>query len=125
MMWTIYLLGLLGNINTFCAIACFVLFVSVGLGIMYRNIELTDCEHISYKEERDALDKWLKRGVISFLICMLGVVFIPSEKQLYAIVGIGGTLDYLKGNDKAKQIPDKVIDAVYKYLDDGKEEKGE
>jgi hypothetical protein len=124
-MWTIYLLGLIGNLNAFCTIACFVLFVLVGLGIMHRNIDLSDYGHISYKEERDAADKWLKRGAISFLICMLGVVFIPSEKQLYAIVGIGGTLDYLKDNDKAKQIPDKVIDAVYKYLDDGKEEKGE
>jgi Ca2+/Na+ antiporter len=124
-MWTIYLLGLIGSLNAFCAIACFVLFVLVSLGIIHRNIDLSDYDHISYKEERDAADKWLKRGAISFLICMVGVVFIPSEKQLYAIVGIGGTLDYLKNNDKAKQIPDKVIDAVYKYLDDGKEEKGE
>ena len=122
MMWVIYLLGLLGNLNTFFAIMALCIFLGLVFGIIYRNAELSfNCN----KEALDAFDKWLKRGIISFLICLMGLVFIPTEKQLYAIVGIGGTLNYLKSNDKAKQIPDKVIDAVYKYLDDGKEEKGE
>jgi hypothetical protein len=46
------------------------------------------------------------------MMCM----FIPSEKQMYAIIGIGGTLEYLQNNDKAKHLPDKVIDAIDNYL---------
>jgi hypothetical protein len=33
------------------------------------------------------------------------------------IYGVGGTVDYIKSNDTAKQLPDKVVNALDKYLD--------
>jgi hypothetical protein len=40
------------------------------------------------------------------------------------IYGVGGTIDYIKSNDKAKKLPDKCIEALDKYLDNiNKEEK--
>lgn len=44
-------------------------------------------------------------------------VFVPSERQLYAIYGIGGTIDYIRSNDTAKQLPDKVVNALDAWLD--------
>lgn len=44
--------------------------------------------------------------------------FVPSESKLYAIYGIGNTIDYIRTNDKVKQLPDKAIDCIYKYLDE-------
>ena len=32
------------------------------------------------------------------------------------IYGIGGTIDYIKSNDKSRQIPDKVINVIDKWL---------
>ena len=34
------------------------------------------------------------------------------------IYGIGGTIDYIKSNDTAKQIPDKCINALDKFIDE-------
>jgi hypothetical protein len=44
-------------------------------------------------------------------------IFIPDTKQALIIYGVGGTIDYVKDNDKCKQIPNKVIDALDKYLE--------
>ena len=45
--------------------------------------------------------------------------------NVLVIYGIGGTIDYIKGNDTAKQLPDKCIEAIDKFLDEytGEEDK--
>ena len=55
---------------------------------------------------------------MAVIISMLGSMFIPDTKSLYVIYGVGGTLDYLKENKTAKQIPDKAILALDKYLNE-------
>lgn len=55
---------------------------------------------------------------MAVIISMLGAMFIPDTKSLYIIYGVGGTLDYLKENKTAKQIPDKAILALDKYLNE-------
>ena len=62
----------------------------------------------------------IKRANNKLIIGTILIVFsfaVPSEKKLYAIYGIGSTIDYIKSNDKAKEIPNKAIDCIYKYLD--------
>lgn len=54
---------------------------------------------------------------ITFIICML-YILIPTQKQALVIWGIGGTIDYIKSNDTAKQIPDKCINALDKFIDE-------
>ena len=39
-----------------------------------------------------------------------------------AIEWIGGTIDYIKSNDTAKQLPDKCIKALDKWADNINEE---
>ena len=110
MMWKIYLLGLLSNFQAFFAIAAVIIFVFlIAVGIEFISNECWD-------DEDDKLGKWLKRGLIAEMLCVMMCMFIPSEKQMYAIIGIGGTLEYLQNNDKAKHLPDKVIDAIDNYL---------
>lgn len=56
-----------------------------------------------------------KLGYISLIMCFLcfvGVVFIPTENDMYKIIGIGGTYDYLKNNKDIKNIPDNTIKAL-------------
>ena len=56
------------------------------------------------------------------LISLLCVVFIPSKKDMLLIYGIGGTIDYIKGNDSAKQLPDKAVKALDMLFDEYIEE---
>lgn len=58
-----------------------------------------------------------KITAIILLTALLGIIFIPSEKQLYAIYSIGGVIDYVKSNDTAKQIPDKVVNYLDAWID--------
>lgn len=67
--------------------------------------------------EKVYIKKFTKIFSISFAISILGYVFIPNEQQLYAIYGIGGVIDYVKSNDTAKQIPDKVVNYLDAWID--------
>lgn len=51
------------------------------------------------------------------------LLFVPSKRDMLMIIGIGGTIEYLKSNDTAKELPDKVIMAIDKLLDDTIEEE--
>lgn len=58
-----------------------------------------------------------KTLVVVLIVGAIGGILTPTEKEMYAIYGIGGTIDYIKSNDKAKQLPDKCIDALTRYVD--------
>ena len=70
-------------------------------------------------DEKEAVTarKALKWCIPSFVITMLVSCFVPSTKEAMLIYGLGGTIDYIKSNDKAKELPDKVIDALTRYVD--------
>ena len=73
------------------------------------------------KEEHDKIcgiikkhfGKWLTMLSVSLTV----LVFVPSKQDLLLIYGLGGTIDYVKSNDKAMQLPDKVVDALTRYVD--------
>lgn len=52
-----------------------------------------------------------------FIVGVIGSIMTPSTKEMYAIYGLGGTIDYIKSNGKAKQFPDKCLDALTRYVD--------
>lgn len=78
--------------------------------------------------------KWMrnaKRCAVVFFVSVFMNIFIPTTNEALLIYGVGGTIDYIKANDTAKQLPDKCVKALDKYLDnltkdenqkDGKEE---
>lgn len=117
MMWKLYLLGLLSNIQLFFTVAAVLILVFlIAVGIEYLSTK-------GCNDEDNDLGKLLKRGLIAEIFCVVMCIFLPSEKQMYAIIGIGGTLEYLQNNDKAKRLPDKVIDAIDNYLSADKDKK--
>ena len=72
----------------------------------------------------DETEECLKRGrnilkfsIPSLLLGILLLSFVPNTKEAMLIYGIGSTIDYIKSNDKAKQLPDKCIDALTRYVD--------
>ena len=58
-----------------------------------------------------------KRCAIAFFVSVFINFFIPTTNQALLIYGVGGTIDYIKSNDTAKQLPDKCVKALDKYLD--------
>lgn len=112
----IYWLITLSNLSTFFIIIAILsgIAIIVFSAFMLANIERDyESEVTNFKNGA----KGLKSASILLLIAMLGCVFIPSEKQMYAIYGIGGVVDYVKQNDTAKQIPDKVVNYLDAWID--------
>ena len=120
-MTEIYWLQVIGNIGNLCATALVVTISAlVLLTIAYFVFEVYDDDD---RAKQAAIVKWLRRSAVGVALFAVGVVFIPCDKELMAIYGIGGTIDYIKSNDKAKELPDKVVDALTKYLETLNEEK--
>jgi len=69
-------------------------------------------------EFKNMLKKWAVRMAVLFCIGIIGDAFVPSKKDVLLIYGLGTTIDYVKSNDKAKQLPDKAVDALTRYLDE-------
>jgi len=90
-----------------------------------RNPTLYNEEISEYKGYLSTFTKILKASLIFVVFSYVGLVFIPSTKEAMLIYGIGGTIDYIKSNDKAKQLPDKCIDALTRYVDSIEKENTE
>jgi len=95
--------------------------VSLTIFIVFWLISITkddwtgeDCctEKQKYQLRRSA-----NYSAITFLIGLLLWVFVPTEKEALLIYGIGGTVDYIKQNPTAKQLPDKCVKALDKWVD--------
>lgn len=69
------------------------------------------------------LKKISKPFLIGGIIGLLINLFVPTTKEALAIYGVGGAIDYIKSNDKVKQIPDKAVEALIKWLDTEQEDK--
>lgn len=65
--------------------------------------------------------KHTKLSIIVAVIFGLGTILIPSKDEAYLIYGAGTIVDYCKSDQKVKELPDKAIDALNRYLDSIKE----
>ena len=118
----IYWLTRLDSINTFVFVS---IMITVGVfsgTVLYCLIESSDscCDEESVKK---AL-KYIKGSCVAFFLLMLVKIFIPTTQDALMIYGVGGTIDYVKSNETAKQLPDKCFEALNKSVDSlNKEEK--
>ena len=52
-------------------------------------------------------------------------IFVPTTREAFVIYGVGGTIDYIKSNPTAKQLPDKCVKALDKWVDSWGVEKSD
>ena len=108
----IYWLTVIGNLHivivTIFGVLIFVGTVSFLL-YMFSETDMT--------EEREAFLRFFKKICLAIICTSIILCFFPSKEDLLAIYGIGGTIDYIQSNDKAKELPDKVVDALTEYLE--------
>lgn len=70
-----------------------------------------------YQQYKKIWKKALKIVVPILIVCGLIQIFVPSKKEALLIYGVGGTVDYIKANPTAKQLPDKCVNALDKWVD--------
>ncbi len=116
----IYWLQVIGNLGCLGNWALVVTIIAlIVLTIGYCTFEVYDNDD---RAKQAAIVKWLRRSAVGIAISVVGVVFIPDDRELMTIYGIGGTIDYIKSNDKAKELPDKAIDVLNRYMDEAYKE---
>ena len=118
----IYWLQRLGNIG-FCFNVGFWICISIAIVIVFvcfsEWLFMDDGEEPRYK----SLIPWFKKFAMVFAFFTIGSIIIPTQNDLMVIYGLGGTIDYIKSNDKAKELPDKVVNALTQYIDYVEKEK--
>lgn len=60
---------------------------------------------------------YFKRFIFVAIIACFINLFIPTTNEALMIYGVGGTIDYVKSNETAKQLPDKYIKALNKWAE--------
>ena len=73
----------------------------------------TDSDWLGYKKAKGIASK-------SFTACIIATsiaVFAPSKEQMYMIVGVGTAIDYVQESESVKQLPDKCVDALNRWVD--------
>lgn len=85
-----------------------------GIGaMMFNDDQYNDDEKHMYNTGK----KLTKISSIILFVFSIGTCLIPNTNDAYMIYGLGGTIDYIKSNEVAKQLPDKCIIALDKYLE--------
>ena len=118
------------NFLSAVAVVCFMISVVIGIFAMCNKFEADD-----YKEDGKYYNchmqkfkmflNYFKRFTFAVIVISSINFFIPTTNEALMIYGIGGTIDYVKSNKTAKQLPDKCIKALDKWTDNLNEEKQE
>ena len=111
----LYWIGRIGAIYNFC----------IAL-IVFSTIALL-AGHLARRDggQRIEFRRFVKGTIAALIFGILGVIFIPSPREVYAIYGIGTVIDYVQDNQTAKGIPEKAIKAIDQYLEQYNEKGGE
>lgn len=107
----IYWITRLGNIQ-----GLFIALTAIS-GILIAIFSIALMINMSERNSTEYQNKALKRIIPVLIISILGIVFTPTTKEALMIWGVGETIDYVKSNDTAKQLPDKCIEALDKWVD--------
>lgn len=124
----IYWITRLGYINTACSvIGIFGIIAGLVLLLFYllQKQEVIEGSY-DYEKEKRLLDtlKECKNWSLSIsVILLLIALFTPTTKEAVMIWGIGNTIDYIKNNDTAQQLPDKCINALDAWVESLNEEE--
>lgn len=70
-------------------------------------------DHACFKRVK----KYFITAFVAVVLGGIGLVFVPKTNEALLIYGVGTTIDYVDNNGTIKQLPDKAVQALDKYLD--------
>lgn len=94
-----------------------VAFIAISAGLIITFAILYSIGKSVEWEEIPIFKRIIKISIPTLIISTLLHVFTPTKEDMFLIYGVGGTVDYIKQNDKAKQLPDKCINALDAWVD--------
>ncbi len=106
----IILITLIGNLKEFIITLLVVLIVVLVMGVFaFVVFDKEDNETLFVKRH-------IKKVLTALFFTALFNVFIPSKKDLYLILGLGTTIDYVKSSKEIKELPENVAKTLNHYL---------
>ena len=100
-----------GWLIAFAVVSGLIAFVSARFYLVIRS-DNEDHECEVCKNWMNFCSKTCIRSTFCFFLFLISSILTPTTKEALLIFGIGGSIDYLKSNDVAKQLPDKCINAL-------------
>lgn len=70
------------------------------------------------RDESNVFKRILKWSIPINIVLLFSYCLIPTTKEAFLIYGVGGTIDYIKNDSIANQIPQKAIVALDKWVDE-------
>ena len=127
-MWLVYFILTLDAVTTtalafavFAGIVWFATFVMSCIATAQQNQS-----HPDFDEDDKKVIYKIKNICLSvFIPCLFIALFIPNSKQLAIIYTAGNTIEYVQGNEKIKELPDKAVQCLDKFIDEYLNEKNE
>ena len=124
-MWELYFITRIGVIHGL-TIPVFLLSIMTAIVCYVISITTDDYtgEDVYNAWQKSKLRRFANKMFVVFGISVTINIITPNTKEAYLIYGVGSTIDYIQDNPKAKQLPDKCIDALNRWVDNiNKEEK--
>lgn len=110
-MYWITRLSLIHDAFLFVFIIATIVAVITGMIILLIGNDKDD--HSCFK----CVKKYFITAVMTVVLNGIGLVFVPNTSEALLIYGVGTTIDYVDNNETIKQLPDKAVQALDKYLD--------
>ena len=106
----------------YVSVISFLISATMAIFAMCNKFEANDYEeggkYYNYYIQRFKMFlSYFKRFIFVTIIAGLINFFIPTTNEALMIYGVGGTIDYVKSNETAKQLPDKYIKALNKWAE--------
>ena len=117
-MWELYLITRIGLIHGLSGLL-FMFSLVIGIVCYFASILKDDYtgEEACTEWQKSKLRKFANKMFVVFGISVTINIITPTTEQAYLIYGVGSTIDYIQDNPKAKQLPDKCIDALSRWVD--------
>lgn len=118
-MWLIYALLMLDGIKFILILTAL---LSGGIWLVGFILSMVgDAEsgkgYNDFTENQKKVHKKLRNGAIKiFIPALLLACFVPNSKQTAIIFTISNTIEYVQGNEKLKELPDKAVACLDKFV---------
>lgn len=117
-MWELYFITRIGVIH---GLTIPVFIVSIFAAIVCYIVSITTNDYTGEEAynawQKSKLRRFANRLFVVFGISVTINVITPTTEEAYLIYGVGSTIDYIQDNPKAKQLPDKCIEALSRWVD--------
>ena len=110
------------NFLTAVAVVSFLISAFIVVFVVCNRIEANNYEKGGenwnyYMQRFKMFLSYFKRFIFVTIVACFINLFIPTTNEALMIYGVGGTIDYVKSNETAKQLPDKYIKALNKWAE--------